>query len=179
VKPAGAVTAPGISLKEVCFTSGSTRRQARVMSRAGHQLERQQHRVLLAAAEEGARRAVGLDLLGHPRVRHDRETLPHEERRAVRERAERHVSADISSPATPLPRCARSTTSERTSATSGDSFISSAHAMMRPASSMTTNRSACVSSSFSDRGSRCPSTRCDSISACSAGASAALALRMM
>src|SRR4029079_1314497 len=47
------------------------------------------HRELTAAAEHRTRLAVDGDLLGHPRVRHDRETESDEVAGVVRERTER------------------------------------------------------------------------------------------
>ncbi len=55
--------------------------------------QRQHHRMLTAAPEERAARAVVRDLLGHPDVRNDREAHAHEVRRLVRERAQRRESA--------------------------------------------------------------------------------------
>src|SRR5438034_903462 len=51
-------------------------------------VERHDHRVLAAPAEEGALEAVGEDLLRKPLVRHDREAHLHEVPGRVRERAQ-------------------------------------------------------------------------------------------
>ena len=89
-------------------------------------LERQHHRVLLAASEERTGRAVPGNLLRQPHVRHDREVLAHEEPRVVRERATACRSPRRSRGAAARPRAARpgrrartsrDTTSDRTSAT--------------------------------------------------------------
>ena len=75
-------------------------------------------------------------------------------------------------------RASRLTTSERTSATAGDSGASSAQPTTRSpdvVSTATTKRGAWTTSSSSVRGSRRPSSRWAAISACSAGASAAVA----
>ncbi len=81
----------------------------------------------------------------------------------------------------PMRRASRLTTSERTSATVCDNGASSAQPTMRsPAAEVataTTKRGACTVSSSSVRGSSLPSSRCATISACSAGASADTAAR--
>src|SRR6186997_831810 len=50
--------------------------------------ERHHHGVLAAAPEERTGRAVTSNLLGHPVMRDQREVLPHEKSRIVRERRE-------------------------------------------------------------------------------------------
>src|SRR5688572_14536589 len=83
-KPDGAVTPPSTARRLDMYLRADARRHHGA-------IEIKNDGVLTAVAEQRAGVAVVRDLLGHPRVRHDREAAPDEERRLVREGAQLEV----------------------------------------------------------------------------------------
>src|SRR5689334_3741401 len=100
LKPVGAVIPPSTGVMEVCRAAGITSAMQGSQRDAGapRALEGAHHRVLSAAAELAAGLAVGGDLLGNPRVRHDRKPEVNEVRRRVREGAQLLEPCDRGAP---------------------------------------------------------------------------------
>src|SRR5688572_7980284 len=89
--PEGAVTPPSTGLRLDMYRRALVRVSAN-LRRHHRAIEVEHDGVLTAVAEQRTAIAVARDLLGHPRVRDDREATTHEERRLVRERTELGVA---------------------------------------------------------------------------------------